>query len=129
MVFRLARFFPAPDYPLSIPQNARGIRGFKATLRKAPERLETLRTPEGLLVAPNTRAELRRDMARLRLLGNIALRLGDRLMGGAARAKAVAVLGKRRVPTRLKGPPSFLVQLRSAVWTGDTRDTRAMSGS
>lgn len=35
-------------------------------------------------------------------LGNIALRLGDRLMGGAARAKAVAVLGKRRVPTRLK---------------------------
>ncbi len=23
-----------------------------------------------------------------------------------------------------KGPPSSLVQLRSAVWTGDTRDTR-----
>ncbi len=47
-----------------------GLRGFKATLRKAPERLETLRTPEGLLVAPNTRAELRRDMARLRLLSD-----------------------------------------------------------
>ncbi len=47
-----------------------GIRGFKATLRKAPERLETLRTPEGLLLAPNTRAELRRDLARLRLPGD-----------------------------------------------------------
>ncbi len=35
-------------------------------------------------------------------LGNIALRLGDRLVGGASRAEAVAVLGKRRVPTRLK---------------------------
>ena len=35
-------------------------------------------------------------------LGNIALRLGDGLVGGASRAEAVAVLGKRRVPTRLK---------------------------
>jgi transposase len=42
-----------------------GIRGFKPTLRRAPERLETLRTPEGAAVPPNTRAELQRDMARL----------------------------------------------------------------
>jgi transposase len=45
-----------------------GIRGFKPTLKKAPERLETLRTPEGGLVPPNTLAELRRDMARLRVV-------------------------------------------------------------
>jgi transposase len=45
-----------------------GIRGFKATLRKAPERLEALRTPEGAPLPPNTLAELRRDMARLRLV-------------------------------------------------------------
>src|ERR671929_637319 len=45
-----------------------GIRGFKATLRKAPERLEALRTPEGEPLPPNTLAELRRDMARLRLV-------------------------------------------------------------
>src|ERR671928_508250 len=45
-----------------------GIRGFKATLRKAPERLATLRTPEGEPLPPNTLAELRRDMARLRLV-------------------------------------------------------------
>src|SRR5689334_18170252 len=45
-----------------------GVRGFKATLRKAPERLAALRTPEGEPLPPNTLAELRRDMARLRLV-------------------------------------------------------------
>jgi transposase len=43
-----------------------GIRGFKPTLRKAPERLDKLRTAEGVALPPNTLAELRRDMARLR---------------------------------------------------------------
>jgi transposase len=47
-----------------------GVRGFKATLRKAPERLAALRTPEGAPLPPNTLAELRRDMARLRLVGD-----------------------------------------------------------
>src|SRR4051795_554214 len=42
-----------------------GIRGFKPTLRDAAERLDTLRTPDGAALPPNTRAELRRDMARL----------------------------------------------------------------
>ena len=42
-----------------------GIRGFKPALRKAPERLAALRTPEGSAIAPNTLDELRRDMARL----------------------------------------------------------------
>ena len=41
-----------------------GIRGFKAHLRKAPERLETLRTPEGRPMPPNIYEEFRRDMAR-----------------------------------------------------------------
>jgi transposase len=44
-----------------------GIRGFKLTPRAA-ERLEGLRTPEGTLLPTNTLAELRREMARLRLL-------------------------------------------------------------
>ncbi|MBW8767981.1 MAG: transposase, partial [Geodermatophilales bacterium] len=42
--------------------------GFKPTLRKACERLGTLRTAEGAPLPPNTLAELRRDMARLRLV-------------------------------------------------------------
>ena len=45
-----------------------GIRNFKPTLRKASERLETLSTPEGSSLPPNTLAEMRRDMARLRFV-------------------------------------------------------------
>src|SRR5467141_4195603 len=42
-----------------------GIRNFKPTLRKAAERLATLRTPESTPLPPNVSAELQRDMARL----------------------------------------------------------------
>jgi len=42
-----------------------GIRGFKPELRKAPQRLTTLRTPEGTTIPPNMLDEIRRDMARL----------------------------------------------------------------
>jgi transposase len=45
-----------------------GIRGFKAHLRKAPERLAGLRTPEGTGLPTNTIEEFRRDMARLALV-------------------------------------------------------------
>ena len=45
-----------------------GIQSFKPALRQAPEQLEALRTPEGTALPPNTQAELRRDMARLRLV-------------------------------------------------------------
>ena len=42
-----------------------GVRGFKPELLKAPERLEALRTPEGVPIPANMLAEMRRDMARL----------------------------------------------------------------
>src|SRR6202051_2709326 len=45
-----------------------GIRGFNPKLKKAAERLEGLRTPEGEPVPPNTLSELHRDMERRRLL-------------------------------------------------------------
>jgi len=45
-----------------------GIRGFKAHLRKAPQRLGMLRTPEGTALPPNILEEFRRDMARLALV-------------------------------------------------------------
>ena len=41
-----------------------GIRGFNPKLRRAEQRLETLRTPEGEPIPPNTLAELKRDMQR-----------------------------------------------------------------
>src|SRR4051812_50037521 len=67
-----------------------GVRGFKPGLRKAPERLEALRTAEGAPLPPNTLAELRRDMARLRLVRDqIAELEAARLerLGGGARAR------------------------------------------
>jgi transposase len=45
-----------------------GIRGFKAHLRKAPERLAGLRTPEGTGLPTNMIEEFRRDMTRLALV-------------------------------------------------------------
>jgi transposase len=45
-----------------------GIRNFNPKLKKAPERLEHLRTPEGEPIPPNTLAELHRDMVRKRLV-------------------------------------------------------------
>ena len=42
-----------------------GIRGFKPKLRKAPEKLAALRTPEGGAIPANMLDEFRRDMARL----------------------------------------------------------------
>jgi len=45
-----------------------GIRGFKPELRKASRLVESLRTPEGLPIPPNTLDEMRRDLARLAIL-------------------------------------------------------------
>jgi transposase len=47
-----------------------GIRNFNPKLKKAAERLEGSRTPEGEPIPPNTLAELRRDMERRRLVMN-----------------------------------------------------------
>lgn len=45
-----------------------GIRTFKPTLQRARDLLPTLRTPEGTPQPPNALAEMRRDLARLRLV-------------------------------------------------------------
>jgi transposase len=45
-----------------------GIRTFKPTLRKAEDKLEAVRTAEGMQLPENTRDELRRNLTRLRLI-------------------------------------------------------------
>ena len=45
-----------------------GIRGFNPKLKKAVERLDGLRTPEGEPIPPNTLAELKDDLERRRLV-------------------------------------------------------------
>ena len=47
-----------------------GIRGFNPKLKRAAERLDGLRTPEGEPIPSNMRAELRRDMERQRFVNN-----------------------------------------------------------
>lgn len=44
-----------------------GVRNFNPKLKKASEKLDGVRTPEGGPIPPNTVAKLRRDMERLRL--------------------------------------------------------------
>jgi transposase len=63
-----------------------GIRGFKPNLRKAPERVADLRTPEGVAMPELTQAELRRDMARLALV--------------KAQIKEIEVAREKRLETR-----------------------------
>jgi transposase len=45
-----------------------GIRNFNPKLKRAPDRLQHVRTPEGEPIPLNTLSELRRDMQRLRLV-------------------------------------------------------------
>src|SRR5450432_764237 len=54
-----------------------GIRGFNPKLKKAVERLDGLRTPEGEPIPPNTLAELKHDMERHRLVNNQIRQIED----------------------------------------------------
>jgi transposase len=54
-----------------------GIRGFNPRLKKAAERLDGLRIPEGEPIPPNTLAELRRDMVRRRLISDQIRQIED----------------------------------------------------
>lgn len=47
-----------------------GVRNFNPKLKKAPDRLAAIRTPEGQPIPPNTEAGMRRDMARLRIIAD-----------------------------------------------------------
>src|SRR5690349_24798872 len=68
LVSARAWFMSAPAWSIGSRALWLGIRGFKPTLRQAPERLSALRLPERAPLPPNTLAELRRDMARLRFV-------------------------------------------------------------
>src|SRR5271165_431951 len=54
-----------------------GIRGFNPKLKKAAERLDSVRTPEGEPIPLNTLAELRRDMERRRLVNDQIRQIED----------------------------------------------------
>src|SRR6202048_1710187 len=58
-----------------------GIRNFNPKLKKAADRLQGLRTPEGEPIPPNTLSELRRDMQRRRLVRDQIRQIRDAPLG------------------------------------------------
>ncbi len=105
-----------------------GVRGFTPTLRRAAERLETLRTPEGVGLPPNTLAELRRDLARLRFVREQIQQLEDARTERLERAPAEGGNAMVRLLARVVG-----VGLETAdmlvheVLSRDLRDRRAVA--
>lgn len=78
-----------------------GVRGFKPELRRGLARLENLRTPEDVLLPPNTLAELHRDLARLMVVREQIKAVEQ------ARLEAI-----RRAPDK---PPHRMVRLLTRV--------------
>lgn len=105
-----------------------GIRDFNPRLRNAADRLEQLRTREGVPLPPNTLAQMRRDIARLRFVSEQARAIEK------ARLDAL-----RRAPQ--EGPHAMVLLLARIIGVGvetadmlvnealdrDLRDRRAVA--
>ena len=105
-----------------------GIRGFNPKLRKAPDRLATLRTPEGAPIPPNTLAELQREMAHLRFTDEQIKQIEhDRLeqLKQAPQQRSNATVLQLQ---RIKGLGTETSDmLTHEVFTRDLRDQRAVA--
>ncbi len=105
-----------------------GIRGFNPKLRKAAERLDGLRTPEGEPIPPNTLAELRRDMARRRLVRDQVRQIEDARLESLKQAPSDGAHAMVRLLARVIGvgieTADMLVQ---EVLSRNMRDRRAVA--
>ena len=105
-----------------------GIRGFNPKLKKAVERLDGLRTPEGDPIPPNTLAELRRDMARRRLVRDQIRQIEDTRLERLKRAPSDGPHAMVRLLARVIGvgieTADMLVQ---EVLSRNMRDRRAIA--
>ena len=105
-----------------------GIRGFKPELLKAPERLEAMRTPEGVQIPPNMLDELRRDMARLAWVREQINAIEQARLGRLEQAPARGPDAMVRLLTRVVGvgveTADMLVQ---EVLSRNLRDRRAVA--
>ena len=79
-----------------------GIRGFNPKLRKAPQGLESLRTPEGFPIPPNTLDEMRRNLARLTIL--------------RAHIKAIEQARLERLQQAPQTGPNAMVQMLAGIF-------------
>src|SRR6266478_1412027 len=105
-----------------------GIRGFNPKLKKAVERLDGLRTPEGEPIPPNTLAELRRDMARRRVVNDQIRQIEDTRLERLEQAPSDGPHAMVRLLARVIGvgieTADMLVQ---EVLSRNMRDRRAIA--
>jgi transposase len=105
-----------------------GIRGFNPKLKKAAERLEGLRTPEGEPIPPNTVAELRRDMERRRFVRDQIRQIEDARLERLKQAPSEGSQAMVRLLVRVIGvgveTADMLVQ---EVLSRNMRDRRAVA--
>ena len=101
-----------------------GIRGFNAKLKKAAERLDGLRTPEGEPIPPNTLAELRRDMVRRRLISDQIKQIEDARLGRLTQAPSDGPHTMVRLLARVVETADMLVQ---EILSRSMRDRRAVA--
>ena len=105
-----------------------GIRGFNPKLKRAAERLESLRTPEGEPIPPNTLAELRRDMVRRRLVNDQIRQIEDARLERLKQAPSDGPHAMVRLLARVIGvgieTADMLVQ---EVLSRNMRDRRAVA--
>jgi transposase len=105
-----------------------GIRDFKPTLRKAPEHLATLRTAEGVQLPPNTLAELRRDMARLRFVMDQITEIEQARLDRIARRPEEGMHAMVRVLAGVKGiGVETADMLVHEIFSRPLRDRRAVA--
>ena len=105
-----------------------GIRGFNPKLRKAPQQLAELRTPEGGAIPPNTLAELQREMVHLSFINEQIKQIEDARLTQLKRAPThgsnatVAQLG------RINGIGIETADmLANEMFARDLRDQRAVA--
>jgi transposase len=103
-----------------------GIRGFKPALRKAPERLAALRTPEGSAIPPNTLDELRRDMARLAVVRGQIKEIEQARLERLEQAPAEGPNAMVRLLARIVGVETADMLVRE-VLSRNLRDRRAVA--
>src|SRR5208282_2771836 len=105
-----------------------GIRGFKPELRKAPQRLEGLRTPEELPIPSNSLDEFRRDLARLEMLREQIAAIEQARLERLKQAPATGPHAMVRLLTSILGlgleTADMLVQ---EVLSRNLRDRRALA--
>jgi transposase len=105
-----------------------GVRTFRPTLRKTPEQLRQLRTPEGISLPPNTIAELLRDLARLRFLHDQIKEIEETRLQRLAQAPEQRTHAMVRLLARVVGVGIETADmLTHEVFSRDMRDRRAVA--